>query len=177
MFDKLNIKEKLEDEFYVEKYGKENWKKRIEYYNSLQDSYKTLALDALTKKNQLERIVEEKLGLDDLEDELELFIGLASDRGGAYITIDSNDVREYCGIMKHAYKEVKIQNFGSWFCDWNNSGYYTSEEFDVKKEARPLICIELDFSYRHIDLGSNGVKFMTVVFENGQWSEHRKDKE
>ena len=45
--------------------------------------------------------------------------------------------------MAKAYKKVIIENFGMW---WNENG----------------VAMNLQFSYEHIDGGTNGAKFCTI---------------
>lgn len=62
--------------------------------------------------------------------------------------LDSRNRREECGIMKDAFKNVYIENFGMW---WNEKG----------------VIIDLHFKYEHIDCGSNGVSFCKIKVEDG----------
>lgn len=54
--------------------------------------------------------------------------------------IDDRNIRECCGVMAKAFKEVNIHTFGVW---WKEDG----------------VTMELDFFYEHIDGGSNSAKF------------------
>ena len=65
-------------------------------------------------------------------------------RGEVYYKItDDRNIREQCGAMAKAFKKVTIENFGMW---WNENG----------------VCMDLQFSYEHIDGGTNGAKFCTI---------------
>lgn len=57
--------------------------------------------------------------------------------------VDDRNIKEQCGIMAKAYKKVIIENFGMW---WNNNG----------------VIMDLQFSYEHIDGGTNGAKFCRI---------------
>ena len=56
---------------------------------------------------------------------------------------DDRNIKEQCGVMAKAFKKVTIENFGMW---WNENG----------------VCMDLQFSYEHIDGGTNGAKFCTI---------------
>lgn len=62
--------------------------------------------------------------------------------------LDSTNRRVECGIMKSAFKNVYIENFGMW---WNENG----------------VIIDLHFKYKHIDGGSNGASFCKIKVEDG----------
>ena len=62
--------------------------------------------------------------------------------------LDSTNRRAECGIMKSAFKNVYIENFGMW---WNENG----------------VIIDLHFQYELIDGGRNGASFCTIKVENG----------
>lgn len=65
-------------------------------------------------------------------------------RNATYFKIvDDRNIRNCCGVMTKAFKEVTISNFGIW---WSDEG----------------VCMDLNFDYVHIDGGSNGAKFCTV---------------
>ena len=57
---------------------------------------------------------------------------------------DNNNFARYCGVMRHAWKEVNIDTFNIW---WNEDGC-------------ELI---MHFSYQHINGGSNGAEFARLV--------------
>ena len=57
--------------------------------------------------------------------------------------VDDRNLKEQCGIMAQAYKKVVIENFGMW---WQENG----------------VIMDLQFSYEHIDGGTNGAKFCTI---------------
>lgn len=61
--------------------------------------------------------------------------------------VDDRDLKELCGIMKHAFKKVTIGTFGVW---WNETG----------------VIMQFNFSYEHINGGRNGAEFLTVGIEN-----------
>ena len=63
--------------------------------------------------------------------------------GTTFSIIDDRNIRDCCGVMAHAFREVIIEDFGVW---WHDDG----------------VSFQLDFSYQHIDLGSNGAKFCTI---------------
>ena len=56
---------------------------------------------------------------------------------------DDRNIKEKCGAMAKAFKKVTISNFGMW---WQENG----------------VIMDLQFSYEHIDGGSNGAKFCTI---------------
>lgn len=60
---------------------------------------------------------------------------------------DERNIKEKCGVMTKAFSEVVIENFGMW---WSENG----------------VCMDLQFSYKHIDGGSNGAKFCTISIVN-----------
>ena len=60
-----------------------------------------------------------------------------------YKIIDDRNIKEQCGVMAKAYKKVTIENFGMW---WKENG----------------VVMNLQFSYEHIDGGTNGAKFCTI---------------
>ena len=60
--------------------------------------------------------------------------------------VDDRDIKEQCGIMAKSFKKVTIENFGMW---WQENG----------------VIMDLQFSYEHIDGGSNGAKFCTIILE------------
>ena len=62
--------------------------------------------------------------------------------------LDSTNRRAECGIMKSAFKNIYIENFGMW---WNENG----------------VIIDLHFQYELIDGGRNGASFCTIKVENG----------
>lgn len=62
--------------------------------------------------------------------------------------IDDTNIRDHCGVMAKAFKEVIINSFGVW---WREDG----------------VTIELDFEYEHINGGHNGAKFCTVEIIDG----------
>lgn len=62
--------------------------------------------------------------------------------------LDSTNRRVECGIMKSAFKNVYIENFGMW---WNENG----------------VIIDLHFKYELIDGGSNGASFCKIKVEDG----------
>ena len=62
--------------------------------------------------------------------------------------LDSTNRRTECGIMKSAFKNVYIENFGMW---WNENG----------------VIIDLHFQYELIDGGRNGASFCTIKIEDG----------
>ena len=65
-------------------------------------------------------------------------------RGEVYFKIsDNRNIREQCGAMAKAFKKVTIENFGMW---WKENG----------------VIMDLQFSYEHIDGGTNGAKFCTI---------------
>ena len=68
---------------------------------------------------------------------------IKSDNKIYYKIIDDRDIKEQCGIMAKAYKKVVIENFGMW---WQENG----------------VIMDLQFSYEHIDGGTNGAKFCTI---------------
>ena len=61
---------------------------------------------------------------------------------------DDRNIKEQCGIMAKSFKKVVIENFGMW---WQENG----------------VIMDLQFSYEHIDGGTNGVKFCTINIEDG----------
>ena len=61
--------------------------------------------------------------------------------------IDDRNIKEECGVMVSAFRNVYIETFGMW---WQENG----------------VIFELDFKYEHIDGGSNGAKFCTIQIEN-----------
>lgn len=61
--------------------------------------------------------------------------------------VDDRNIREQCGVMAKAFSEIIIKNFGMW---WSENG----------------VCMDLQFSYEHIDGGSNGAKFCTISIVN-----------
>ena len=62
--------------------------------------------------------------------------------------LDSTNRREECGIMKAAFKNVYIENFGMW---WDENG----------------VIIDLHFQYEHIDMGRNGASFCKIKVKDG----------
>ena len=65
-----------------------------------------------------------------------------------YKIIDDRNIKEKCGAMAKAFKKVTIENFGMW---WQENG----------------VVMDLQFSYEHIDGGTNGAKFCTIYIEDG----------
>ena len=61
--------------------------------------------------------------------------------------LDSTNRRTECGIMKAAFKNVYIENFGMW---WNEKG----------------VIIDLKFKYDHIDMGHNAASFCLIKVED-----------
>ncbi len=61
--------------------------------------------------------------------------------------LDSTNRRAECGIMKGAFKNVYIENFGMW---WGENG----------------VIINLHFQHEHIDGGSNGASFCKIKVED-----------
>ena len=61
--------------------------------------------------------------------------------------IDDRNIKEKCGVMASAFRNVYIETFGMW---WQENG----------------VAFELDFKYEHIDGGSNGAKFCTIQIKN-----------
>lgn len=57
--------------------------------------------------------------------------------------IDDRNIRDCCGIMTKAFREVTIGNFGMW---WSDEG----------------VCMDLRFNYQHINSGSNGAEFCRI---------------
>lgn len=62
--------------------------------------------------------------------------------------LDSTNRRTECGIMKAAFNNVYIEDFGMW---WDDKG----------------VIIDLHFKYEHIDGGSNGASFCKIKVEDG----------
>lgn len=60
-----------------------------------------------------------------------------------YKIIDDRNIKEQCGVMAKSFKKVAIENFGMW---WQDNG----------------VIMDLQFSYEHIDGGTNGAKFCTI---------------
>ena len=61
--------------------------------------------------------------------------------------IDDRNIKEECGVMVSAFRNVYIETFGMW---WQENG----------------VIFKLDFKYEHIDGGSNGAHFCTIQIEN-----------
>ena len=61
--------------------------------------------------------------------------------------IDDRNIRDCCGVMAKAFKEVTIGNFGIW---WSDEG----------------VCMDLHFNYVHINGGSNGAEFCRIDIVN-----------
>lgn len=61
--------------------------------------------------------------------------------------IDDRNIKNKCGAMEKAFNKIIIENFGMW---WSENG----------------VCMDLQFSYEHIDGGSNGAKFCTLNIIN-----------
>lgn len=61
--------------------------------------------------------------------------------------IDDRNIKESCGVMASAFKNVYIKTFGVW---WQENG----------------VSFELNFRYELIDGGSNGAQFCIIQIEN-----------
>ena len=61
--------------------------------------------------------------------------------------VDDKNIKEECGIMTFAFRNVYIETFGMW---WQENG----------------VAFDLDFRYEHISGGSNGAHFCTIQIEN-----------
>lgn len=61
--------------------------------------------------------------------------------------VDDRNIRDCCGVMAKAFKEVTISDFGMW---WSDEG----------------VCIDLHFNYVHNNGGSNGANFCTIDIIN-----------
>lgn len=61
--------------------------------------------------------------------------------------IDDENIRDYCGVMAKAFREVTISNFGIW---WNDEG----------------VSMDLHFNYIHNSGGSNGAEFCRIDIIN-----------
>ncbi len=61
--------------------------------------------------------------------------------------IDDRNIRDCCGVMAKAFKEVTISNFGIW---WSDEG----------------VCFDLHFNYVHLSGGSNGAEFCRIDIIN-----------
>ena len=61
--------------------------------------------------------------------------------------IDNRNIRDCCGVMAKAFKEVTISNFGIW---WSDEG----------------VCFDLHFDYTHIGGGHNGAEFCRIDIVN-----------
>ena len=65
-----------------------------------------------------------------------------------FSVVDDRNIREKCGAMAKAFKEITISNFGMW---WFEDG----------------VCMDLQFNYEHIDGGTNGAKFCSINIIDG----------
>lgn len=61
--------------------------------------------------------------------------------------IDDRNIKEACGVMAFAFRNVYIETFGMW---WQENS----------------VAFDLDFKYEYIDGGSNGAYFCTIQIEN-----------
>ena len=61
--------------------------------------------------------------------------------------IDDRNIKEECGVMASAFRNIYIETFGMW---WQENG----------------VIFDLDFKYEHIGGGSNGAHFCTIQIEN-----------
>lgn len=61
--------------------------------------------------------------------------------------IDDGNIRDCCGVMAKAFKEVTIGTFGVW---WSDEG----------------VCMDLHFNYVHNSGGSNGAEFCSIDIVN-----------
>lgn len=64
-----------------------------------------------------------------------------------YKIADNRNIKEQCGAMQKAFKKVIVENFGMW---WQENG----------------VVMDLQFSYKLNDGGTNGVKFCTINIED-----------
>ena len=61
--------------------------------------------------------------------------------------VDDRNIRDCCGVMAKAFKEVTISSFGM---GWSDEG----------------VCMDLHFNYEHINCGSNGAYFCRIDIIN-----------
>lgn len=61
---------------------------------------------------------------------------------------DNRNIREKCGAMAKAFREVTISNFGMW---WSEDG----------------VCMDLHFNYEHLNGGTNGAEFCSINIIDG----------
>ena len=62
--------------------------------------------------------------------------------------IDDRNIKEECGVMASAFRNVYIETFGMW---WQENG----------------VCMDLQFSYELNEGGTNGVKFCRIGIVDG----------
>jgi hypothetical protein len=90
-----------------------------------------------------------KRNLDTINTVVTAMIGVRTDlkvvektmRGETYFKLEDNkNYARFCGVMRHAWREVNIETFNIW---WNEDGCE----------------LVLHFSYEHINGGHNGAEF------------------
>ena len=62
--------------------------------------------------------------------------------------VDDRNLREKCGVMAKAFRNVTISNFGMW---WFEDG----------------VAMDLHFNYEHLNGGTNGAEFCSINIING----------
>lgn len=76
------------------------------------------------------------------------------------LSIYSQDLKEYCGILSSQYKEIKLETFG-------RVGFYLSDKDGLQHISFP----DIHYAWTYIDGGSNGHTAFTVNydFRNDHW--------
>jgi len=78
------------------------------------------------------------------------------------VTVWSEDLKDFCGILSPLYKKLMIQDFGC-------------EIFVVEEESTKVRCFQiflpLNFRYEYVDGGSNGSSIFMAMYDSreGKW--------
>ena len=154
-----------EDEFFLERFGKEECERRDAYYENIDVREKNLFFTMLDKKEDLFNLIREKTHL-----RLNFTLVIETIRGNKYLKLESDEIED--SIIALAWKSFRVENFGGnvWY-ERNKEGYYGSEEDFSKPCPKIGYSMSISFSYTSHSGGYNGTNIGYASFseETNEW--------
>lgn len=166
LLDTGDYKKLEESEVITEKYpadGTYTEEERDAYYERTKKRVQEYAdnLDLTPLFNWLKEIT----GINDLTFEVKK----DTDAGKPRLNWESNNIVDKIGVMKFAFKDVRLESFGNGVTT-TAPDYYDSEVIDFNKDYDVYYWCSVHFGYEHIDGGTNGASIGKAVCKEGKWS-------
>lgn len=165
------------NKWHAEQFGIELATKYANYAEKANKARNELFDAGVANLNQLWKQLNEKLGLD-LQYKTE--IKWDGHERQNVIDFESDNIADKNPVIAMAWHDFRICNFSCGKARWKAQGlegkkekYYGGYELpdiDYDKPAELWFVLDLHFSYKHNDGGSNGAKIGTAYYESGNWN-------